>query len=617
MNKSVIKLFVLTSLMFVALSSLSGEASANVEHPFASGAGTENDPYIIETADQLDQVRNYLDAHFELGADIDLSGYGDLDGKGWNPIGAIFSPFTGSINGNQHTISNLTIKRPDEWEVGLFGYIKSSTIEDLYLLNASITGGQYYTAGIAGGADSSIIRRIAVNGTVESGGANYTGGIVGNYMRGTLSESIFIGDVHGTYMVGGMIGYSYSVQVKNVFVEGTLDSNTIQTGGMIGYSYKNTIKNSYTTMKDETYKHFIGIADNSSIHNSFGVIAPVGRKVNFLGDDRGNTINNSFLVEKNNYSIVSELIYPEWNNTIWTIGTGNNLPRLKALMKDQTSPVTSMVIPEVPETGWFNKNIPLEFSVNEDATIQYRKNGGDWIQYTTPESLGDGVWTVEYFSKDEAGNVEDRKTVQLKIDTTKPLSNFSVEGTKGKNDWYVSDPTLTLSPEDRGSGIDTTEFRLNKGEWMSYEIPVTLQEGMHYVEFRSTDVAGNVEDTQTIDLNVDTTVPELEVGLNKYNLWSPNKKMHEILATLASSDTTSQVDSVELVSITSNEDDGRQDDIQGVEYGTEDTEFSLRAERSGKKSGRVYTITYLVTDYAGNDSIEVVTVDVPHDKGKR
>ena len=71
------------------------------------------------------------------------------------------------------------------------------------------------------------------------------------------------------------------------------------------------------------------------------------------------------------------------------------------------------------------------------------------------------------------------------------------------------------------------------------------------------------------------------------------------------------------MSITSNEDDGRQDDIQGVEYGTEDTEFSLRAERSGKKSGRVYTITYLVTDYAGNDSIEVVTVDVPHDKGKR
>lgn len=84
-----------------------------------------------------------------------------------------------------------------------------------------------------------------------------------------------------------------------------------------------------------------------------------------------------------------------------------------------------------------------------------------------------------------------------------------------------------------------------------------------------------------------------------------------------------------LVSIRSNEpDNGLGDgdtpnDIQGADYGSDDRQFQLRAERSGKGTGRVYTVTYAVTYRPANalsPSIETMVtaaVTVPHSmKGK-
>ena len=53
---------------------------------FAGGSGTEDDPYQIATADQLNNVRNHLDKHFILTANIDLLG------TNWDPIGNDSAP---------------------------------------------------------------------------------------------------------------------------------------------------------------------------------------------------------------------------------------------------------------------------------------------------------------------------------------------------------------------------------------------------------------------------------------------------------------------------------------------------------------------------------------------
>ena len=58
----------------------------------ASGNGTANNPYILTTADDINNIRKNLSAHYKLGNSIDLSGFSNF-----TPIGTLARPFTGSI----------------------------------------------------------------------------------------------------------------------------------------------------------------------------------------------------------------------------------------------------------------------------------------------------------------------------------------------------------------------------------------------------------------------------------------------------------------------------------------------------------------------------------------
>ena len=78
---------------------------------------------------------------------------------------------------------------------------------------------------------------------------------------------------------------------------------------------------------------------------------------------------------------------------------------------------------------------------------------------------------------------------------------------------------------------------------------------------------------------------------------------------------------VRLVAVTSNEPDdaiglgdGRTvDDIQRAEFGQDDRDLMLRAERDGQGGGRTYTLTYEARDASGNTASQSVVVSVPHD----
>jgi hypothetical protein len=117
---------------------------------------SENDePIRITTAAQLNAIRDNLGGSYILAADIDLSDY-----ENWIPIG-VFQPaseapedaetpdpakvFSGTFDGNGHTISNLTINRPSEMAVGLFGCVSGTdnnpaVIKNLKAENAEVTG---------------------------------------------------------------------------------------------------------------------------------------------------------------------------------------------------------------------------------------------------------------------------------------------------------------------------------------------------------------------------------------------------------------------------------------------------------------------------------------------
>lgn len=134
------------------------------------------------------------------------------------------------------------------------------------------------------------------------------------------------------------------------------------------------------------------------------------------------------------------------------------------------------------------------------------------------------------------------------------------------------------------------------------------------------DSANTSWDEQLVTVE-DTTPPELEIILSPDTLWPPNHKMAAISALITTSDICDASPIVSLVSITSNEpDNGIGDgntvnDIQGADIDTDDREFSLRSERSGPGSGRIYTVTYEAVDSSGNRTAVTAGVTVPHDQG--
>jgi N-acetyl-beta-hexosaminidase len=122
--------------------------------------------------------------------------------------------------------------------------------------------------------------------------------------------------------------------------------------------------------------------------------------------------------------------------------------------------------------------------------------------------------------------------------------------------------------------------------------------------------------TAHFTLVADTTPPEIGVVVSPDMLWPANHKYVTVNAAVTVSDLDpSPV--VTLVSVESNEPDNGEDDGDTVNdiVIVDDVTFDLRAERSGAGTGRIYTITYEATDWAGNSSTGSATVTVPLSKG--
>jgi hypothetical protein len=118
---------------------------------------------------------------------------------------------------------------------------------------------------------------------------------------------------------------------------------------------------------------------------------------------------------------------------------------------------------------------------------------------------------------------------------------------------------------------------------------------------------------------VDTTLPTISALADKTCLWPPNHKYHQITMAVDAQDTCDPAPVVVLGSVVSNEPDndiGDGNTINDVMLGEDDLAFSLRSERQGPGSGRVYTATYTATDASDNFTDAFVLVTVPHDMGQ-
>ena len=108
MKKNTQYRFMLTACLF-AVGSMFSSMSAQDDGNFASGSGTEMDPYVIQTAEHLNNIRTATNAYSMLDNDIDLTDFLKDTEEGWEPI----TNFSGNIEGFHYSVKGFWINRPE------------------------------------------------------------------------------------------------------------------------------------------------------------------------------------------------------------------------------------------------------------------------------------------------------------------------------------------------------------------------------------------------------------------------------------------------------------------------------------------------------------------------
>lgn len=227
-----------------------------------------------------------------------------------------------------------------------------------------------------------------------------------------------------------------------------------------------------------------------------------------------------------------------------------------------------------------------------------------------------GATEVTWTATDASGNsASDFQQVTV-VDTTSPTITAPVDVTA-----ECTSPAGT--PVSLGS--PTVSDVCDASPTVSDDAPPLFPLGPTLVSWTANDTSGNVSsDGQTITIE-DTTPPEFTtLELSPTVLWPPNHNLVTVEATIVVEDICDAATQVRLVSITTNQpDDDLGDgattaDIQGANFGTDDRQFQLRAERSGVGRGpRIYTVVYEVADASGNVTQGSVEVVVPFSRRMR
>ncbi len=168
-----------------------------------------------------------------------------MPGNGFYHIGSATAEFTGTLNGNNHTISDLYIYNTGVNNLGLFGVMDTgSSISNVGLVNLNITGNDY-VGGLVGSAIQGTISNCYASGKV-SGVTQMIGGLVGHNIQGTISNCFSTVDVEGNINSGGLVGYNQGGLIENSYFDGDLVGRSAM-GGVAGYNWQGSVITSYAT----------------------------------------------------------------------------------------------------------------------------------------------------------------------------------------------------------------------------------------------------------------------------------------------------------------------------------------------------------------------------------
>ena len=294
--------FVLTSVLGVAQTSVWDGKRAL----WNDGTGTESDPYLIASADNLAFLAYMVNKGYEtqglffrLVTNIDLNG---VEGQSWEPIGLgdrlvnedhcdrgtidVGTSFRGHFDGGFHEISNIYVA-DGFTNAGLFGSVVGqenapAVVENVFVASGTIVGNN--SGGVIGNSSFATVSRCgngaAVTG-VSSGGimGHATDAIINNCYNTGLVAGI-VGDSGELPMVGGLVGMSQdNAQILNSYNTGEISTDD-NAHCLVGYSMDGTLvidnchflnscgQSNYGTPQEEAFMRTIEFVDLLNSENT-------------------------------------------------------------------------------------------------------------------------------------------------------------------------------------------------------------------------------------------------------------------------------------------------------------------------------------------------------------
>ncbi|MBA8824904.1 hypothetical protein FHX42_002251 [Saccharopolyspora lacisalsi] len=268
--------------------------------------------------------------------------------------------------------------------------------------------------------------------------------------------------------------------------------------------------------------------------------------------------------------------------------------------EDTTPPqVTAKITGDQNTDGDYTGNASVALSATDTGTgvdtTEYSLDDGNWTTYTEPVSVtAPGTHTITYRATDQAGNTTQPKTTTFTIaektpeDTTPPQVTAKITGDQNTDGDYTGNASVALSATDTGTGVDTTEYSLDDGNWTTYTEPVSVTApGTHTITYRATDQAGNTTQPKTTTFTIaektpeDTTPPQVTAKITGDQNTDGDYTGNASVA-LSATDTGTGVDT--------------------TEYSLDDGNWTTYTEPVSVTAPGTHTITYRATDQAGNTS---------------
>ncbi len=238
------------------------------------GAGTRANPFLICTLAQFVDLSDHPEAwaaHYLLLSDLDLA-----EATGYSPIGNEDTPFSGTFDGRDNTVRNLSYQDTEANYIGLFGNVvgASSRISNLGVENVDLQGQDHigglvgrvqwgsiihtYTTGIVrgrnqvGGAIGSAENSVTISSTYSTadvtGSNQYVGGLVGNVDGGRITSAYATGQVSGGFRgIGGLVGTFNFGAIIETYATGNVIGSQGAVGGLVGSSGSCVISHSFAT----------------------------------------------------------------------------------------------------------------------------------------------------------------------------------------------------------------------------------------------------------------------------------------------------------------------------------------------------------------------------------